>query len=177
MQDRAKSLERTAREIESTLFNSTSRTRTARGIAEHERLVAGMQALQAREETAVGALPSYQALFTLSQPSLCCNSGSAAGVRTAAGAATLVSGDHEPRRQSRGHPDGNCRVDRRGADRRPPGAILMLTAGAVGLAWRGDPAGAPERFERPHQSCLAARGAGGEGRPRRRAQAIRGARR
>ena len=63
-----------------------------------------------------------------------------------------------------------------------PGAleILAVTAGAVRLAWRGDPARPPARFElRPNQSYLVASGAIVEGpvRSPRSAQADRGGRR
>ena len=63
-----------------------------------------------------------------------------------------------------------------------PGAleILAVTAGAVRLAWHGDPARQPQRFElRPNQSYLVASGAIVEGLrgSRRTAQAAPGARR
>jgi hypothetical protein len=44
--------------------------------------------------------------------------------------------------------------------------ILAVTAGSVRLAWRGDPAGQPKRFElQPNQSYLLASGRIVEGRP------------
>jgi hypothetical protein len=69
------------------------------------------------------------------------------------------------------------RAEARGAGRRPPGEIPVVTAGAVRLTWRGHPAAAPERCElRPNQSRLAASGAIVDG-PVWSRRAARGARR